>query len=99
MESFIRTVCTYSDFFLVIKLYKFGLQIMLFISDYLRFMGSVDFGLKYLSEALFETCCVRRFFLRWSRPLVLEIFAESMDGDSLLDLSKDLLSLEAIGEF
>ena len=42
MESSIRTVCTYSDFFLVCKLFKSGLQIMLVISDHLRFMGSVD---------------------------------------------------------
>ena len=44
MESLIHTVCTYSDFSLVWKLYKFGPQIMPLISDHLRFMGSVDIG-------------------------------------------------------
>ena len=38
------SVCTYSDFFLVCKLYKSSLQIMHVISDHLRFMGSVDIG-------------------------------------------------------
>ena len=37
MESLICTFCTYLDFFLVCKLFKFGLQIMPFISDHLRF--------------------------------------------------------------
>ena len=36
------------------------------------------------SESLFETSSVYRFFLRWYRPRVLENFAESMDGNSLL---------------
>ena len=44
MESSICTVFTYSDFFLVFKLYNSGLQIMTLISDYLRFMVSVDIG-------------------------------------------------------
>ena len=44
MERSIRTVFTYSDFFLVCKLYKSGPQIILFISDHLRFMGSFDIG-------------------------------------------------------
>ena len=38
------SVCTYSDFFLVCKLYKSSLQIMHVISDHLRFMDSADIG-------------------------------------------------------
>ena len=37
--------------------------------------------------------------MRWSRPLVLEDFAESVDDVFLLDLSKDLSFVRAIGEF
>ena len=44
MESSICTICAYSDFFLVCKLYSSNLQIMPLISDYLRFMASVDIG-------------------------------------------------------
>ena len=44
MESSIRTVCTYSDLFLVCKLCLSDLQIMSLNSDHLRFMGSVDIG-------------------------------------------------------
>ena len=44
MESSIRFVCTYSDFFLVCKFYKPDLQIIPLVSDQLRFMGSVDTG-------------------------------------------------------
>ena len=42
MENLIHTICTISNFFPVSKLYKSGLQITSLISDYLRFMGSVD---------------------------------------------------------
>ena len=42
MESLIPTVCTYSDLFLVSKLYKSALQFMSLISDHLRLIGSVD---------------------------------------------------------
>ena len=42
MESSICTACTYSDFFLVCKLYNSGLQVMPFISDHPRFIASVD---------------------------------------------------------
>ena len=34
-----------------------------------------------------------------SKPLVLESFAESIDDQSLLDISKDLLFLRTIEEF
>ena len=51
------------------------------------------------SEAPLEAPSICRFFLRWSRPLVLKNFSESADGDSLLDLSKDLLFLGEIGKF
>ena len=44
MESSICTVSTYSDFFLDCKLCNFGLQIMLLISDHLRFMAIADIG-------------------------------------------------------
>ena len=44
MESSIGTVCTYWNFFLTCKLYNSGLQIMLLISDHLRFMASADIG-------------------------------------------------------
>ena len=44
MESSIRTVFTYSDFFLVCKFCLSDLQIMSLNSDHLRFMGSVDIG-------------------------------------------------------
>ena len=44
IKSSICTICTYSDFFLVCKLYSSGLEIILVISDYLRFMGSVGIG-------------------------------------------------------
>ena len=44
MESSNTTACTYLHFFLVCKLYKSGLQIMLLISDHLRLMGNVDIG-------------------------------------------------------
>ena len=44
MESWIRIVGTYLDFFLVCKSYKSGLQIIPLISDHLRFMGNVDIG-------------------------------------------------------
>ena len=44
MESAICTVCTYSDFFLVCKLYNSSLKIMPLILDHLRFMASVDIG-------------------------------------------------------
>ena len=33
MKSFIHTICTFSDFFLVCKLYKSGMQIISLISD------------------------------------------------------------------
>ena len=46
MESSIRTVRAFSDFFLVCKLYDSALQVIPLISDHLtlRFMGSVDIG-------------------------------------------------------
>ena len=44
MESSISTVCAYSDVFLVCKLYKLGLKIVLLLLDYLRFIGSIDIG-------------------------------------------------------
>ena len=44
MESSICTICAYSDFFLVYKLYSSGLQIMPLVSDHLRFMASIDIG-------------------------------------------------------
>ena len=44
MESSICTVCTYSDSFLICKLYNSGLQIMPLISGNLRFMTSVNIG-------------------------------------------------------
>ena len=44
MESSVCTICTYSDFFLVGKVYNSGLQIMPLFSDHLRFMASVDIG-------------------------------------------------------
>ena len=44
MENSIHTVCTYSDFFLVCKLNKYGLEIMSLILDNSRFMGSVGIG-------------------------------------------------------
>ena len=44
MESSVCTVCTYSDFLLVCKLYSSGLQIMPLILDCLRFMANVDIG-------------------------------------------------------
>ena len=42
MERSICTIFVYPDFFLVCKLYNYGLQIMTLISDHLRFMASVD---------------------------------------------------------
>ena len=42
MESTIRTVFNYSDFFLVCKFCLSDLQIMSLNSDHRRFMGSVD---------------------------------------------------------
>ena len=42
MESSIRTVYIYPDFFLMCKLYNFGVKIMYLISDHLTFMDSVD---------------------------------------------------------
>ena len=44
MESLICTIYAYSDIFLVCKVYSSGLQINPFISDYLRFMASVNTG-------------------------------------------------------
>ena len=44
MENSIRTICTYSDPYLLCKLDKSDLQIMPLISDHLRFMGSDDIG-------------------------------------------------------
>ena len=38
------TICTYSDFFLVSKLYSSGLKIMPLIWDHLRFMVSGNNG-------------------------------------------------------
>ena len=44
MESSIRTVRTYSDFFLFCKLYKAGRQFMPLNLYHLRHMSSVDIG-------------------------------------------------------
>ena len=44
MESSICTVWTYSDIFLICKLYNSGLQIMPLTSDHLKFMARVDIG-------------------------------------------------------
>ena len=42
MKRSIYTVCIYSYFFLICKLYSSGFQIMCLILDHLRFMTSVD---------------------------------------------------------
>ena len=44
MESSICTVCSYSDFFLVCKLYSSDLQIVPVISNHLRYVASVYIG-------------------------------------------------------
>ena len=41
MESSIRTVCSFSNFFLFFKLHKFCLKVIRLISDYLRFVSNV----------------------------------------------------------
>ena len=44
MENSIGTIWTNSEFFLIYRFLKFGLQIVSFMSDHLRFMDSVGIG-------------------------------------------------------
>ena len=53
MECSVLTIIYVFSFFLVFKLYRFGLQIVSFISDYLVFLDSVDIK-GYLVVEYFE---------------------------------------------